>query len=490
MNTVSSPVSPPLAVGLALFAQLEAAGIRHCHWKHNPRLASALAGVTALDLLVDADRAADADGVLLGLGFRRCRAAAWGRFPGLFDWVGFDAATGRLLHVHLYHQLLTGRRHVKEHGLPWAHVVLDARVRHPEFGVFVTHPALELVILLVRTAFKVAETSLPGRPRPVPPETRRAFESLLAAVDPREVEVWAHQVLPPADAVAVLGILLARRHLEPSALAEVRRRAAAALARHRRMPALAAAVQSPLNAARLALARTARELSLDVQLGKRLEPAGVLVAVIGCDGAGKSTIAAELARWLAWKVDARTLYLGVGEGRGGLRVRALRRLASAARRPAPTQPGALLLREVGGGLLHNAMADERIAKLRGAARFRARGGVLLTDRFPQSQFPGIYDGPRTTRSDHDSLLRRAFARREVALYHEMAEMAPEVVIKLHVPPAVAIARKPGHDPRAIQRKCDLTVALEFPRSAVFDVDAARPLDEVLLDCKRLLWAHL
>lgn len=475
----------PLAVGLALFAGLEAAGIRHCHWKHNDRLATALAGETALDLLVDADRAADADRVLLDLGFRRFRAAAWGRFPGLFDWIGFDAATGRLLHVHLYHQLLTGRQHVKEHGLPWAHVVLDARVRHPRFAVYVTHPALELVILLIRTAFKVAETGLPGRQRPVPAETQRAFEALLSGVDLRDVELWAHQVLPPADAVAVLGILLSRRHLAPAALSEVRRRAAAALARHRRMPALVAAVRSPLNAARFALARAARGLVPDLHLAKRLEPAGVLVAVIGADGAGKSTIAAELARWLAWKVDARTLYLGVGEGPGGLRVRTLRRLSRSAARPGPA-----LLRDVGAGVLHNAMADERIAKLRRAARFRARGGVLLTDRFPQTQFPGIYDGPRTTRSDHDSVLRRAFARREAALYHEMAEMAPEVVIKLHVPPAVAIERKPGHDPRAIQRKCDLTVALQFPRSAVFDVDAARPLDEVLLDCKRLLWAHL
>jgi thymidylate kinase len=157
----------------------------------------------------------------------------------------------------------------------------------------------------------------------------------------------------------------------------------------------------------------------------------------------------------------------------------------------PTRlPFPQLLRDVGSGLLNNAMADERMAKLREAQAFRAAGGILLTDRFPQTQFPGIYDGPRTTRSDHESVVRRAFAAREARLYETMADLAPDLVIKLHVPVEIAVARKPGHNRGAIQRKCDLTVALEFPRSVVVDVDAARPLDEVLLDCKRILWRHL
>ena len=490
--------SPPLAVSLALFAALEAAGIRHCHWKSNEHLGAGLAGETDLDVLVDADRAAETDQVLLGQGYRRFRSAAWGRFPGLFDWLGFDHETGRMVHIHLHHQLLTGLRFVKEHHLPWEQAVLDSRVRDQRFGVQVTHPALELVMLLARVALK--------NTHPVARGLVREFDYLLEGIDFREVEVWAHQILPPADATAALTILLARRHLERGALAEMRRRVSRALTRDRRMSSAEAAVRGPMNRARFAAARLARRLSLDVQLGKRLEPGGALVAVIGCDGAGKSTVAAELARWLAWKVDARTIYLGVGEGRVGVRVRVLRGLARSAEKrtpeapgpPRPATPGSMptrfhvpsVMRDVGSGLLNNAMADERMAKLREAAGFRAAGGVLLTDRFPQTQFPGIYDGPRTTRSDHDSALRRAFAGRELRLYESMAAMAPDVVIKLHVPVEVAIGRKPGHDARGIQRKCDLTMALEFPHSAVFDVDAARPLEAVLLDCKRILWSRL
>jgi thymidylate kinase len=503
-SPMSAALPTPLAIALRLFAALDAAGVRHCHWKSNEHLLAGLAGETDLDLLVDPERSADVDAVLLALGFRRFQSPPRLTFPGVFDWLGFDDDTGRLVHVHLHHRLLTGRRFVKEQGLPWVGAVLDARVRDPATGVYVTHPALELVVLLVRAAFKTRGDTLPAG-------LVREFDWLYARVDFRDVEVWAHQILSPADAGFALDLLLTRRHGERDALRALHRRVWAALADHRLVSGGAAATRGPLRAAEQTAARVTRKVTGAGRVGKRLVPTGRLVAVIGCDGAGKSTVAAELARWLAWKIDARTVYLGVGEGRVGLKVRALRRLARAAEkqpteppgppRPSPSsapRPGTMptrlpfpqLLRDVGSGLLNNAMADERMAKLREAQAFRAAGGILLTDRFPQTQFPGIYDGPRTTRSDHESVVRRAFAAREARLYETMADLAPDLVIKLHVPVEIAVARKPGHNRGAIQRKCDLTVALEFPRSVVVDVDAARPLDEVLLDCKRILWRHL
>jgi hypothetical protein len=50
--------------------------------------------------------------------------------------------------------------------------------------------------------------------------------------------------------------------------------------------------------------------------GRRDEPrmtlagGGTTVALIGANGAGKSTMAGDVARWLGWKLDARVHYLG------------------------------------------------------------------------------------------------------------------------------------------------------------------------------------
>ena len=490
---------PPLAIGRALFDRLEAAGIRHCHWKSNEHLAAALAGETDVDLLVDAARAAEVDAVLAELRFRRFRSPNWVRFPGIFDWLGFDTETGRLLHVHLHHQLLTGRRFVKEHHLPFERAVLDSSALDPVHGVRVPHPAVELLLLLFRLALKNEGIS---------DAAHRELAYLEPRVDKRDLEAWAHELLAPADAAALSGLLVRGSIDDLATLARIRPLALRTLADHSRMPKIEAAARAPLNRLRFLLARVARRLDLPGQLGKRLETQGALVAVIGSDGAGKSTVAAELAHWLAWKADARTVYLGVGEGRVGLRVRVLRRLARTAQsrtgaprrvvrtgaRPSGSVPTRVrvpgLLRDLGAGLLHDAMADERLGKLHGAHRFRDAGGILLTDRFPQTQFPGIYDGPRTTRSDRDSFLRRRFAQREQRKYAAMAEMAPDIVLKLHVPVELALSRKPGHSAEGVRRKVDLTVALQFPRSRVFDVDASRPLAEVVLDCKRILWEHL
>ena len=68
---MSAALPTPLAIALRLFAALDAAGVRHCHWKSNEHLLAGLAGDTDLDLLVDPERSADVDAVLLALGFRR-----------------------------------------------------------------------------------------------------------------------------------------------------------------------------------------------------------------------------------------------------------------------------------------------------------------------------------------------------------------------------------------------------------------------------------
>lgn len=64
------------------------------------------------------------------------------------------------------------------------------------------------------------------------------------------------------------------------------------------------------------------------------------------------------------------------------------------------------------------------------------------------------------------------------------------MLKLKVTPQVAHARKPDHDPGIIAEKIAIIDALEFPQCTVIDIDATRPLDEVLLAAKRAIWTQL
>ena len=48
--------------------------------------------------------------------------------------------------------------------------------------------------------------------------------------------------------------------------------------------------------------------------GKRVAGQGLVVAFIGSDGSGKSTLTAEIRKWLRYKLDVHGYYMGSGQG--------------------------------------------------------------------------------------------------------------------------------------------------------------------------------
>jgi thymidylate kinase len=119
-----------------------------------------------------------------------------------------------------------------------------------------------------------------------------------------------------------------------------------------------------------------------------------------------------------------------------------------------------------------------------------RGSILITDRYPQNQFVGIYDGPRVARKNAESGLRKFFSKLEEQKYQEISKISPDIVFKLHVPLNVALQRKPDHNAENIQRKAEITNELEFAESKVIDIDASKPVADVLNSVKKNVWESI
>src|SRR6185295_15909928 len=71
-----------------------------------------------------------------------------------------------------------------------------------------------------------------------------------------------------------------------------------------------------LRAVRAAIAR--RWLPSERPRRRVLPQGGVLVALVGSDGSGKSTLTKDLSAWLSWKIDVLPLYFGSGDGPSSL----------------------------------------------------------------------------------------------------------------------------------------------------------------------------
>ncbi|MFN3960405.1 MAG: hypothetical protein ACK4NP_10875 [Parvularculaceae bacterium] len=207
-----------------------------------------------------------------------------------------------------------------------------------------------------------------------------------------------------------------------------------------------------------------------------------LIAIVGADGAGKSTLSADLIDHIRRTRPAEAGYLGEGSSVTGRKIGRLpiigatlkKRLESVAdqlRDPAAPIPGLIAARYA----LHR--SQKRRRRFEGLLEKRRRGVVIVTDRYPQAETPGLHDGPILAGIATTPALVRIKAR-ERAIYEEMAAYAPTLIIRLHIDIDTALARKPDHDRTLVAMKIASLPALTFNNAPIIELDASMDYDLV------------
>jgi thymidylate kinase len=496
----------PLKIAARLFDILEKEGIRYCLWKSNQHLAEALTGQTDMDLLVEQNRSARFECILTELGYKRFISQPWARYPGIEDWIGFDNETGKLVHVHLHYQLVMGRKFVKEHHLPWEDMILKTAIKDPEFKVFITDPNLEMILLSIRIGLKIAILDFISafpRKSPLDKNLLKEFNYLSQRVEVGLLQEYASQLFGKLYGQQFCTIITQEDIRKPEVVLRIKAIVNKVLDKHRRFNRTGASGIYVYRMVQSLLAKASGKLGTYRQNGKRMLGEGSVIAIIGCDGSGKSTVSSEIKQWLAWKVDTHRIYLGSGDGPIGLPVRLFKSLALRTRRKkvnrqtngthwdSKTGDRKLsLFKELGSCLLDLSIANDKYRKVKEANQVRIKGGIVITDRYPQNQFLGIYDGPRVSQGNGKSGLQKFFVRLEEQKYQEMAKLSPDVVVKLHIPLEVVLLRKPGHNVDNIRRKAEITSELRFLGAKVIDIDASKPVADVLNSIKKGIWESI
>lgn len=221
-----------------------------------------------------------------------------------------------------------------------------------------------------------------------------------------------------------------------------------------------------------------------------------LIAVVGCDGSGKSTLSADLLAWVRKTYGpAETTYLGLRSGVMGNRIKAwpvigppferlLSRKAGQARTHGEKIPGFVTAFVIYVFSLVRKRRFETMLKL------RRRGIIVVTDRYPQFEVPGFYDGPGLSAARAEGAFVSALARRERAIYEWMASYVPDLVIRLNVDLETAYARKPDHKYESLKAKVAVTPQLKFNGARIVDIDATQPYAEELALAKKAVAAVL
>jgi thymidylate kinase len=497
-----------LALVRVAFTTLNREEIRYCHWKSTSGLPAGLAGRTDLDLLVDRAHAAQFTAAVRDVGFKPFISHGSRRFIGVEDWLGHDPESGRLVHLHVYYRLVLGEDHVKNHVLPIEAAVLDDVVMR--YGVKVPVPATELTILIIRALLKYRRTDAAkdalrlGRRGGIPPNLRNEVADLRGRVSMDELRRAAQHVVPsvPAKVFTDFVEVLSSNPRDAGTLLRLRAATRRGLKGFERLPAsaamaisLSARLQRAPGLRRVLRPRTKADLRR-----KSSAAGGLTVALIGPDGAGKTTVIDEVVRWLGWRLSLRVSYLGTARPSTSTAMiqalsRVVRRLASRAT-PAsrPTSGSLSASSNLLAALRYLAEARDRERRAREGRRLAANGALVLFDRYPLPwvRLPARpVDGPRIAElGDPRRGPLAALRRREEMIYARIP--SPDLVILLTVDPAVALARKRSVNPDGIAAKARAVqdAATVASGNGVVAIDASQPLSEVVRAVEAEIWRRL
>ncbi|WP_070157893.1 hypothetical protein [Sphingobium phenoxybenzoativorans] len=213
-----------------------------------------------------------------------------------------------------------------------------------------------------------------------------------------------------------------------------------------------------------------------------------MIAVVGCDGSGKSTLSADLLAWLRESREVDTVYLGLRSGEIGNRIKRWPLIGRAFERQLSKKAGQA--REKGGKIpgaptafVIYMFSVKRMRAFNRMLALRRKGVTIVTDRYPQVEVPGFYDGPGLSAARAEGWLVSLLARRERAMYERMISHVPDLVIRLNVDVDTAFARKPDHKRASLEAKVAVTPHLRFNGAKIIDLCSTDPYPVVLEQAK-------
>ena len=480
---------------------LDDAGIRYCHGTSNLKIDAALRAETDLDLLVARPDAGRFESLIASLGYKPGVGQV---SPSICHYYGFDEVSGRLVHLHVYYRIVTGGTILKNHRLPLEDMLLARTQAVHELRT--PDRAAELVCFVIRKALEYASPS----------------EALFLAREGDAVVVelaWLREGVTQDDVARLLREQLPWLPLDRFLDCRDAIASGSAIRRFVACRRLSAHVRPfaryrPMHASILRARRMARRIAL-AAVGRRerdtLLSGGAVIAVVGSDGAGKSTIVAGLRDWLASCLGVRTVHTGKPPATWitmapRLLLPMLRRLTPGYRTTSvelasdeSSARGAQVLRRRRLFFLYPLralmLAYERRRLLLRTHRRAARGGLVLCDRYPTMQ-AGVPEGPALSFLTQDrNRLYAWVARLEAHVYRTIPP--PDVVIHLDVPVDLACHRnltrdKPGGPKPTsyIRLRHAQTSALTFPGVPMHSVLTSSSVEETLGAVKQIVWKAL
>lgn len=490
MLNTKTEESIALDLVVKLCRTLAAQKIDYCHWKSNSFLDRSASGDNDLDLLINRSHTQCFMEVLSGLGFKEALPPKEQEWPGVRNYYGYDQRTGRLVHVHAHFQLILGSDLSKNYHLPFEQGYLASSFQGNLFRI--PAPEFELVVFVIRMVLKHSTwDSILMRHGTISSSEQHELNDL--STDETLAKVGKVLQHLPGLSRSLFDACL--QSLQPGCPYWARVKAGEQLQRSLRVCS-----RYP-HGFDIILKLSRRIWQSILRRGFRYAPknhfahGGLLIAIAGGDGAGKTTLIAELSSWLSEEFDVRKVHIGKPDWswttfiiRGILKIGTLLRLY-----PFEGDVYEELHQPHGYPWFIRSVctARDRYQTYLRARRLSSNGRLVLCDRFP---FPGFIamDGPQCEQAisslSKASWLHRVLAKLEISYYERI--MPPDLLIVLKVEPEVAAQRKRNESEVSVLARSTEVWEADWIKKSAFVIDASCQKKKVISQAKAHVWAHL
>lgn len=447
-----------------MFQELNNNKVIFCHWKSNEHFEPALDGDTDLDILFDPCQRNIVEEILNRCGIKRFTPAYLSHYNGIEDFVGYDSEKLKIWHLHLHYRLTIGENKLKSYTInTWASYVLSNRKLYKK-NIYISSPEDELILLLVRMALKVRMVDILKK---ISEDDIRELNWLKKWVN-KERLTERIELFFTRDCIYEINKLinnnLSYRYQLLSFNNMMRRMLYPFSGLYRFEAACKGYTRTTLSLVYGCVRKYFPEYTKSY---RRFSPAGgTVIAFVGSDGAGKSTMINLVYKELSKKIDVKLFYLGSGDGSCSfirLPMRCVARhfagkgLRESVEEEYGNSKGGLSLKakmySIAKCIWAITLAYEKKRKFRKIVRARNSGMIVLLDRYPQLLEAGCSDGVMLNRyRASNNFLLQQMAAYEYNSYKLFEMNTPDLFIKLVVDCDIAVKRKPEMTPKEIETK--------------------------------------
>ena len=469
---------------------LAAEKIDYCHWKSNAYLDRSASGDNDLDLLVNRAYAQHFAEILIRFGFKESLAFKAEVLPGVRHYYGYDQKTGRLVHVHAHFQLILGNDLSKNYRLPLEKVYLAASLQGDLFRI--PAPEFELVVLVIRMVLKHSTWDAILMRHGQLSETERHELNELST---EEILLKVKPVLLRLPGLSQSLFDLCLQSIQPDCPLWIRVKTG------RQLQKVLQACARRSHGFDIALKFSRRAWYPILRRRFKYEPknnfanGGLFIAIVGGDGAGKTTVINSLYDWLSKSHEVKKLHMGKPAWSWTTTIiRAMLKIGTLLR-----------LYPFEGDIYEEAIqphgtpwfircvttARDRYLTYIQARRLSSNGKLVLCDRYSLPGFMKM-DGPRCEEAISVSKSNHWFLKvliNQEKYYYQQIQL-PDLLIVLKVDPEIAVQRKVDETEISVRARSTEVWKLDWDKLSAFSVDASKSKSQTLSQVKEIVWEHL